>query len=219
MTHIIIKGASAANGYSGASNQDPNAKDPLRQALQQERLFQAAQANQQRVGDIAGATSLEKISWQADPFGYDHARHTSRLAVHIAEGLGLKTRDIQIVKAAGLFHDLDRRGPWQQADSNHAMRSAIAAEEAMRNDPEWWSQKELHEQICRLISQHNLDGDLPIDPLAKALWDADSYEAARLAPNTREGAAILKQRMERLTTDWARIPEHQRRWRATRGWT
>ena len=219
MTQIIIKGASAANGYSGDSNKDPNAQDPIRQALQQERVFQAAQANANRVGNIAGATSLEKIVWQADPFGYDHARQTSRLAVHIAESLGLKDAQISIVKAAGLFHDLDRRGPWQQNDPTHAMRSAIAAEEAMRNDPEWWTQRDLHEQICRLIANHNLDSEIPTDPAAQALWDADSYEAARFAPNTREGAAILKKRMDRLTTGWARLPEHQRRWRDMRGWT
>lgn len=218
MTQFIIKGASAANGYSGASNIVPGSENTIQQALRAERMFNAAQANAQRAGDIAGATSLERIEWAADPFGYDHARHTSRLAVHIAEGLGLVGRDLQIVKAAGLFHDIVRQGPWQQPDPGHAQRCAIAAEEFMRKDPEWWSQRDLHEEICRLIAQHDLNGTPPQDPKAQALWDADSYEAARLSPKTREGGEIMKRRLETLCTDWARIPEHQRRWRDTRGW-
>lgn len=218
MTGIIIKGASAANGYSGASNVQPGQPNALAQAMRAERMFHAAQANAQRAGDIAGATSLEKISWKAEPFGYDHARQTSRLAVHIAESLGLTGRDLQVVKAAGLFHDIVREGPWQQPDPGHNMRCAIAAEEAMRNDPEWWAQKDLHEEICRVIAQHSLDGPQPSDPRAQALWDADSYEAARFAPNTREGLEILKKRLDRLCTPWAQLAEHQRRWRDNRGW-
>lgn len=218
MTNIIIKGASAANGYSGASNIQPGTESSIQQTLRAERMFQAAQMNNQRVGDIAGASSLENITWGEDPFGYDHARQTSRLAVHIAEGLGVTGRDLQIVKAAGLFHDIVRQGPWQQPDPGHAMRCAVAAEEFMCKDPEWWSQKDLHQDICKIIAQHNLEGEMPTDPRAQALWDADSYEAARFAPNTREGLEILKKRLDNLCTQWAKLAEHQRRWRDNRGW-
>lgn len=218
MTNIIIKGASAANSYSGPSNIQTSPENSIQQILRQERMFQAAQANAQRAGDIAGASSLENIQWGEDPFGYDHARQTSKLAVHIAEGLGLTGRDLKIVQAAGLFHDIAREGPWQQPDPGHALRCANVAEDLMRKDPEWWSQKDLHQEICTLIAQHNLDGEIPTDPRAQALWDADSYEAARFAPNTREGLEILKKRLERLSTQWAKLAEHQRRWRDNRGW-
>lgn len=218
MTNIIIKGASAANGYRGDSNIQTGTENSIQQMLRQERMFQAAQANVQRAGDIAGASSLENITWGEEPFGYEHARQTSKLAVHIAEGLGLTGRDLQIVKAAGLFHDIVRQGPWQQPDPGHAMRCAVAAEEFMRKDPEWWAQKDLHQEICKLIAQHDLEGKTPTDPRAQALWDADSYEAARFSPNTKEGLEILKKRLESLCTQWAKLPDHQRRWRDSRGW-
>lgn len=219
MVNIIVKGASAANNYSGESNRDPREKDPLQQALFAERMFQAASHNKQMVGDITGASKLEHIAWPTvQYYGYDHARNTSRLAAHIASYLGLSERDISIVKAAGLFHDIGRLEPWHKEDRDHAFRSASFAEEYMKKDPEWWAQRDLHEEICRLIAQHSLSGEAPRDPRAIALYDADCMEAARIAPNTIEGAKLMKQRMSQLQTEWARHSEHQQRWRTYRGW-
>lgn len=279
MTLIKINGASAANGYSGASNQIPPEEIARRAAAQAhaargggplapminpellggagamqrihaeqraDALMRNAAINQQRVGDIAGGADLSKIDWPEQPYyGWDHARDTSQLAVHIAQGMDgsavwngakLDAKDIEVVKAAALFHDLGRTEDWRVAAPGHRHASAEAARQLMREDSAAWFRRDLIDDVCRLITQHvmpRVDGDgnfrddrgdivvptLPTDPRLQCLWDAEAFEGMRFSPGTWEGSVVLKARLAHLCTPWAKLTEHQRRWRERKGWT
>lgn len=275
MTEFIIKGASAANGYAGASNKpDPaeiarqaartaraaqgmggpltptinpelmggaNAMQRVQADMRADAIMQNVAVNQQRVGDIFGASDLSRIEWpEQDYYGWDHARDTSQLAVHIAQGMkheGITDRDIEIVKAAALFHDLGREEGWTHPAPGHRHRSAEIARELMKGDVQAWFRSDLIEDVCRMIVEHTMphvDGDgrlrdergnvldhvaLPTDPRLRCLWDAEAYEGMRFSPGTWEGSVILKARLAHLATPWAKIPDHQRRWRERKGWT
>lgn len=279
MTLIRVKGASAANGYEGASNQLPPEEIARRaaaqaraaqgmggpltptinpelmagagamQRLQAEQradsIMRGVAANQQRVGDIMGASDLSKVDWPEQAYyGWEHARDTSQLAVHIAQGgkatigsdADMTNNDIEVLKAAALFHDLGRTEEWTKPSPGHRFASAERARKLMVEDAQAWFRRDLIDDVCRLITQHampSVDPDgrlrdeqgrvvdvpqLPTDPLLRCLWDAESFEGMRFAPGTWEGSVVLKARLAHLTTPWARVPEHQRRWREKKGW-
>jgi hypothetical protein len=279
MTLIKITGASAANGYEGASNR-PSPEEIARRAAAQARaastggplapvinpelmrgagtmnrlhaeqradgIMRGIAANQQRVGDIMGAADLSKIDWPTQPhYGWEHARDVSQLAVHIAQGgratvgcdVDLTATDIEVIKAAGLFHDLGREEAWTKPSPGHRFASAERARKLMLEDAQAWFRRDLIDDVCRLITEHvmpSVDADgrlhdetgavidaprIPTDPRLRCLWDAESYEGMRFAPGTWEGSVILKARLAHLTTPWAKITEHQRRWREKKGWT
>ena len=272
MTLIKIVGASAANGYEGASNK-PSPEEIARQAAAQARagagggalspvinpelmagagtmnrlhaemradsIMRNVAVNQQRVGDIFGASDLSKIDWPEQPYyGWEHARDTSQLAVHIAQGRTnvLTDRDIEIIKAAGLFHDLGREEGWKHPAPGHRHKSAELARKLMKEDAQAWFRSDLIDDVCRMIVDHvmpHVDAEgrlrdeqgnvveptLPTDPRLQCLWDAESYEGMRFEPGTWEGSVVLKARLAHLATPWARIADHQRRWRERKGWT
>lgn len=275
MTQFIIKGASAANGYSGESNK-PDSAEIARRAAQQARaagagglappsvinpelmrdtdamarmradaradaIMQNVAVNQQRVGDIFGASDLSRIEWPTqDYYGWDHARDTSQLAVHIAQGMkheGVTDQDIEIIKSAALFHDLGREEGWTHPAPGHRYKSAELARELMKGDAQAWFRADLIDDVCRLIVEHvmpHVDGEgrlrdekgqtlstveIPTDPRRRCLWDAEAFEGMRFKPGTYEGSVVLKARLAHLATPWAKIPDHQRRWRERKGWT
>lgn len=185
------------------------------------RLSQAAEMNRRRTGVLDGAVDLRDIPWPADPlYGYNHCQEMSMLAHYIGEGLGVSVADLQAVKLAGLLHDLGRQAPWGQPDPVHAARSADLAVAWLRSQNESWYRQELIEQVGWLISNHALTAkDLPVDPRLQALWDADAYEAARVAPGTPEGLKAFRTATSRLCTAWAKDRENQRTWLRHRGWT
>ncbi len=162
---------------------------------------------------------LSTITWPSLPeYDYMHGKWTSQLAVHIAQTIpDVRAEDLQVVRTAGLLHDLGRREDWRKPDPGHNTRSAALADEVMKKTG-WWAKAELRERVCRAIATHTLEGPPPADPVLVALWDAECLESARLAPRTSEGIKILKARTERVITPWAKNPEHQRRWRDMRGW-
>jgi len=203
-------------------------------------IMRGVAANQQRVGDIFGASDLSKIDWPEQPYyGWEHARDVSQLAVHIAQGRTdlLTAKDIEIVKAAGLFHDLGRSEDWTKPAPGHRHRSAELARKLMKEDAQAWFRSDLIDDVCRMIIEHTMphvDAEgrlrdeagavleapkLPTDPRLQCLWDAEAYEGMRFEPGTWEGSVVLKARLAHLATPWARIPDHQRRWRERKGWT
>lgn len=185
------------------------------------RLSQAAEMNRQRTGVLDGALDLRDIPWPTDAhYGYSHGQEMSTLAHYIGEGLGVSAADLKALKLAGLLHDLGRQAPWGKSDPQHAARSADLAVSFLRSQNESWYRQELIEQVGWLISNHALSSsDLPTDPRLQALWDADAYEAARVAPGTSEGLKAFRAATSRLCTAWAKDRENQRIWLRHRGWT
>lgn len=185
------------------------------------RMAQAAEMNRQRTGVLDGALDLRDIPWPADDlYGYNHSQEMSTLAHYIAEGLKVSAADLKALKLAGLLHDLGRQAPWGQPDPNHAQRSADLAGRFLRSQNETWFQHGLISGVEWMIAHHDLSAkELPTDPRLQALWDADSYEAARVKPGTPEGLKAFRTATSRLCTEWARDKENQRIWLRHRGWT
>lgn len=246
--------ARAAQGGGGALSpvinpelmQGAGTMNRLAAEMRADSIMRGVAANQQRVGDIMGASDLSRIDWPTQEYyGWEHARDTSQLAVHIAQGgkatvgcdVDLTTNDIEVIKAAGLFHDLGREEHWTKPSPGHRFASAERARKLMVEDAQSWFRRDLIDDVCRLITQHvmpSVDADgrlhdeqgrvvdvpqIPSDPRLRCLWDAESFEGMRFAPGTWEGSVVLKARLAHLATPWAKLTEHQRRWREKKGWT
>jgi hypothetical protein len=186
-----------------------------------EQMEQRLAANQQRAGTLPGL-DLRDVTWpEVEHYGYQHGQEVSMLAHYVGEFLGLPKNVLERVKLAGLLHDLGRETPWQVADPNHRLRSADLAVRFLRSQNEVWHQHELIDEVGWLITNHDLSSkELPTDPRLQALWDADSYDAARLAPGTSEGLKIFRERTraERLCSAWAKEVVNKRVWLNHRGW-
>lgn len=169
------------------------------------------------------AISGAEIDLAAIPFpdleyyDYEHGTHTMMLATTVARDIiGITNKnELDAVKVAALFHDVGRKEVWQRPDPMHAIRSADAALAylQLKNAP-----TSLIERACKLIAMHSLSGDPPGDPLLKALWDADSLEAARFTPNRSPGRTELAKRRRRMCTEWAARTDTAKIWMRKRGW-
>lgn len=159
---------------------------------------------------------------EVEYYGWDHAQQVSKLSALIAQvQFGMEGADLQAVTLAGLYHDLGRTTPWQQADPYHNKRSAELAVRYMTGAGKFQTDSALVEKVERLILLHDLSAaELPRDPMQQALWDADSYDAARIRPGSVDGLKLFKARTrpERLCTEWAKDPANKRTWLSHRGW-
>jgi hypothetical protein len=91
----------------------------------------------------------------------------------------------------------------------------------LRSQNETWHKQELIDEVTWLIANHDLSAQtLPTDPRLQALWDADSYDAARFSPGTMEGLQIFRERTkaDRLCTAWSKEANNKRAWLTHRGW-
>lgn len=199
----------------------------MKQMLETERRQQAitqAALQGQLLNTITAEDSgidLALIQWPTDgagaelpEYGFDHAKRTSQLAVHIGLELNIPEADLKILRTAAFLHDIGRKTSWRQADPYHAERSAALADDIMRRSS-WWAAEERRRAVCQLILGHHVGVDhRPQGPLATALHDADCYEAARLAPGTKEGLEVMSARHKLCASTWAQDAEKHRRWRA-----
>lgn len=171
------------------------------------------------------------------PFDFDHARETSQLCVSIGESLGLEGDLLWACRAVGLFHDLGRNvelpigggalerkkggkvSDWRERHPDHAFAGAELAKAALAVDVNF-AATHLDERVARVIAQHSIHGPAPTDPVARALYDADLLEAVRFRRLYGEDEAsferFLHGRWSRLSTQWARDPVVQARWRRDR---
>lgn len=191
-------------------------RDSLRPTVDGDGNLDFGAAGAQRSVNVEEINILD-VPWPEEPYGFQHAQETAALAVHIAQTIGgISPTDLNALRFAGMFHDVCRARPWQEKDDGHSQRSADYLERFMqkRNDP-----TSLIERAVLLVARHDLSArELPRDPLAQALWDADSLEAARLSPGTPTGLRILRQRNARLCTAFARERDNQATWMRHRGW-
>jgi len=195
--------------------------DRVRRALDQEQHFRnitaAAAANRMRTTITAEDSGIDiaLVEWPTAPgYGYDHAKNTSQLAVHIGGALNLKDAELKVLRTAAFLHDIGRRAPWTESDPSHAQRSAELADSIMRRSP-WWSASALREQVCKLIVAHDLNnGRKPTDPLAIALHDAECFEACRRMHDGTAGADLMATRRKACISEWALDDGYHRRWRA-----
>lgn len=188
--------------------------------MNMERLMAAAEANAQRSVALEHV-DLREVPWSPiAEYGYQHCQETSMLAHHIGRIVGLDDKALKSIKAAALLHDLGRTQPWQATDPGHGARSADLAVEFLRKQEATRLNKEFIDDVGWLIAHHDLSGEKPSDLRLQCLWDADSYEAARLAPGTPEGLKVFRARTsnDRLCTDWAKDTNNKKVWLAHRGW-
>lgn len=185
-----------------------------------ERASSMAESNQHLSPSILFQNLLNIVYPDVPGYGAQHGKNTSQLAVYCAQVNGIHdAREIEVLKAAALMHDVGRTRPVGEVDRDHARRSAEMADRFARSDPAGVVQRALREAACRLIASHDLSRkDPPHDPLLRALWDADSLEAARHAPNTARGRALVVERYQRLLSPWARSATVQKRWLEKYGW-
>lgn len=185
-----------------------------------ERGARLAEHNQHLSPSVLFSNLLNIVYPGVPGYGPHHGKNTSQLAVYCAQVNGITdARELEALKAAGLMHDVGRAKPVGEQDRDHARRSAEMADRFARGDPAGLHQRELREHACRLIAAHDLDAKTPPqDPLLRALWDADSLEAARHAPNTARGRALVVARYQRLLSPWARSVTVQQRWLEKYGW-
>jgi hypothetical protein len=165
------------------------------------------------------------VFWPEEPYGVQHGMHTAKLAlVILSQTPKYDTPENQrALWCAALFHDLGRQADFRIDDPGHNQQSAVLTAKVLKNPAHGIHfEAALHERVCKLIAQHNLDESLmPTDPLAVALWDADAYESARVAPGTHDGLIYLKKRTnpERLITPWAKNRENLKRYMQFKGWS
>ncbi len=158
--------------------------------------------------------NVGSVDWPADPYGFEHHRECSQIAQRIGGTLGLEVGgdEWQLCRAVAMLHDIGRRAPWWMDDPDCARRSAGLARAVLLKDPNWKAMPDMIERAARVIAAHDLNGKPPTtDPIGKALWDADSLEAARLGPTEDRGVQELRKRYARLVTPWAQLREHQDR--------
>ena len=186
-----------------------------------EKLMARAEANRQRTGTLPGL-DLRDVPWSTvEHYGYPHSQEVSMLAHYVGEQLGLNKDTLERVKLAGLLHDLGRETTWHVPDPLHRHRSADLAAKFLRSQSEVWHQQDMIEEVCWLIANHDLSSTtLPIDHRLQALWDADSYDAARFSPGTPEGLKVFRERTnnERLCSEWAKQKDNKKVWLHHRGW-
>jgi len=170
---------------------------------------------------------LNFVPWPDNLEGYDvkHGLNTAKLALVIlshdfpAENT---EQNMRALWCGALLHDLGRQKDFRVVDDGCAQRSALLAEQTLKNPQHGVEfDANLREVTCRLIADHDLaNADLPIEPLAQALWDADAYEACRFRPGTHDGLKALKQftAPDRLCTSWAKDRNNLKRYMNWRGW-
>lgn len=178
------------------------------------------QKNQERSVQLPGVDLRDIPFSPVEHFGYAHSQEMATLAHYIGDGLKLDAADLKAVKVAGLLHDVGRTLPWQQSDLGHQTRGADIAVRFLKSQPEVYTDTKLISDVGWLIANHCLSGPLPTDARLQALWDADAYDAARLAVGTPEGLRVFKARTDdsRLCTDWAKDKNNKKTWLAHRGW-
>ncbi len=197
----------------------------MQQELEVHRAFEGAahQAKKHVTPEEAGI-DIRTIVWPSekkpgvlDEYDFYHHKWTTHLAIHIAEGFEtpLSPRELKVLRSAAMLHDLGREEGWRSQDPHHAERSARLAHDHMIKTP-LWADRELVNEVCTLIKQHSLSR-APTSPMLLALHDAECFESARLAPSTMDGIQNMAKRMDQCITPWARLLEHQRRWRDMRG--
>lgn len=202
-----------------------NALNPLA-AHPASRVEADSAAPQFHLQDLGRDTDGKLIEWP-ELEGYDekHGINTARLSWVILSYTFPKLnqpKEQAILWTAALFHDLARREDFRAGDLVHAKRGAELLECILRNPTHGVElDAELREAACRLVANHNLDAEqLPTDPLAQCLWDADAYESCRIRPGSHDGLMYLKKRThkDRLCTDWAKDRNNLKRYMNWRGW-
>lgn len=201
----------------------------LQQAIETERRHANLTAAAQQ-GNALNSITVEEngidvsaVPWPVGPggsaleeYGFAHGKHTAQLAAHIATTVfNVVGEDLLVLGAASWLHDIGRKLGWRDSDPNHAERSAELADKVMKSTPSWLHKTERRLAVCKLIANHSLHKPLrDRSPLTISLYDADAYESARLAPDTKEGLSIMSLRMQSCVTEWALDANHQRKWRA-----
>jgi hypothetical protein len=209
--------------FKDLARQNPNEARRLAEAGERQMQRAATRSimtDMPGVSDLSGVPFPERANPALKDYGFKHHSDVAKLTYRIGQFLDLPETVLTPLKGAGMFHDLGRSVPWGSEDPGHRERSAVLAEAAMRQDPQFWGDRATREEVCWLIANHRLGAGVtpPTDKRLIALWDAECFEQARFAVGTREGAQCMKSGFERCLTAWAQLPEHQQTWRHEKGW-
>jgi len=122
-------------------------------------------------------TARKYYSYMDLVHGFDHILRVCRLAekIGLAEGA-----DIEIVRAAALFHDAQNTDPSNQMDTDHRMTHHLQSAEIARENLSkigWQEEKIESVQHCILAHRYRDDFQQPQSIEAKVLFDADKLDA------------------------------------------
>ncbi len=171
---------------------------------------------------------MSTIPFAPDPHGSDHATWLGRLVVYIAQlpesvggivGGPLSNHDVKILHAVGMLYACGKA----QGAEGYEARSAAIADKYFREGGgarTYWSTQEVREEVCRLIYKHNDEREIGTDKRLQVFSDACRFETSRLAPNTAEGMALIRERCDPrfFITGWAKDKANFRGWMIARGW-
>jgi hypothetical protein len=188
-------------------------------------------------GDVGFGEYLHiaSIPWAPEPNGAEHCQWLSRLVEYMAElpsewgGLGpCDKHDRKVLHAVAMLYSVGKGnlgvvGEPPLGEEGYAARSAAFAERFFREGGgahTYWSKDNVREDVCRLIFSHADARAVREDRRLQVFADGLRYETVRLAQNTPEGLALLRERCrpEQFYSGWAKAKENFRSWMQTRGW-
>ncbi|MCX6055718.1 MAG: HD domain-containing protein [Chloroflexi bacterium] len=103
---------------------------------------------------------------------FSHIERVYCMAERLADAEGA---DLEIVRAAALFHDADGTAPGSEARKEHHLRSAEFAGNVLREEG-WTEEKILAVQHCIRAHRYRDDREPPLTTEAKCLFDADKLD-------------------------------------------
>jgi len=183
-----------------------------------------------------GTFGGEKVDFpDLEHFGFQHGSDTQRMAWVLmsfedVEDLGDgRVRGLpedqcvvntnynrRVMWLAAYLHDIGRTKPWDEEDKNAEARSAEIAMSVFDAYPELKEEKggEYMLDVLNLIRQRTTG----TTPLHEILREADRFEEARFAPNTKKAFERLTKVWPKMTTTFGRNKSRQLHYMKFKGW-
>lgn len=180
------------------------------------------------IGESLGLTGDDLLACLAAGYFHDLGRNIepeidvrSGMLSHRVLPSGQKARHGNRGSVDGGRPPSDRPGKvssWMER-APHAVDSADLAGDALLVDINFVSTGMI-ERVKRVIGQHSIHGPAPVDPIARALYDADLLECFRFRPfygdDVNRFEKFVAHRLSKVATQFAKNPEIQATWRRNR---
>lgn len=180
--------------------------------------------NEARRASNTRTSAVQGLDLRSTPFpdlpyyGAQHGTMVSQLSDTIGRLLALTENDLEVVKTAGIYHDIGREKTYEHADAQHNVRSAEIAHRVLTGRKDGHGDREFVAKVCRLIHMHSLDGAKPADLMMQTLHDADALDSCRILPGTTVGMLLIQRRKAQCCTPFGRNKEVWAKMMAHHGW-